>query len=43
MDRGAWKASVHRVANSKTQLKQLSMNARMHTLFIIIFITTNDS
>ena len=25
MDRGAWWASVHRVAKSQTQLKQLSM------------------
>ena len=24
MDRGAWRATVHRVAKSKTQLKQLS-------------------
>ena len=24
MDRGAWQATVHRVANSQTQLKQLS-------------------
>ena len=27
MDRGAWWAAVHRVAQSRTQLKQLSMNA----------------
>ena len=26
MDRGAWKATVHRVAKSQTQLKQLSMH-----------------
>ena len=30
MDRGAWRATVHRVAKSWTQLKQLSMHA--HTL-----------
>ena len=27
MDRGAWKATVHRVAQSQTQLKQLSTHA----------------
>ena len=26
MDKGAWKAAVHRVAQSQTQLKQLSMH-----------------
>ena len=30
MDRGAWRATVHRVAKSWTRLKQLSMHA--HTL-----------
>ena len=25
MDRGPWQATVHQVANSRTQLKQLSM------------------
>ena len=29
MDRGAWRATVHRVAKSQTRLKQLSM----HVLF----------
>ena len=29
MDRGAWQVIVHRVAKSQTQLKQLSMDARM--------------
>ena len=28
VDRGAWQATVHRVAKSWTQLKQLSMYAR---------------
>lgn len=46
MDRGACKASVHRVAQV-TQLKQLSMHAlthaRMHALFIIIFTATNGN
>ena len=28
MDRGAWWATVHRVAQSQTQLKQLSMHTR---------------
>ena len=27
MDRGAWWATVHRVAKSRTQLKQLSMHS----------------
>ena len=27
VDRGAWRADVHRVAESRTQLKQLSMHA----------------
>ena len=27
MDRGAWQATVHRVANSQTQLKQLNMHS----------------
>ena len=27
VDRGAWRAAVHRVAQSQTQLKQLSMHA----------------
>ena len=27
MDRGAWWAAVHRVAQSRTQLKQLSIHA----------------
>ena len=26
MDRGAWQATVHRVAKSRAQLKQLSMH-----------------
>ena len=30
MDRGAWQATVHRVAKSRTRLKPLSMHA--HTL-----------
>ena len=28
MGRGAWQATVHRVAKSQTQLKRLSMHAR---------------
>ena len=27
MDRGAWQATVHRIARSQIQLKQLSMHA----------------
>ena len=29
MDRRAWQAAVHRVANSQTRLKQLSMHTRI--------------
>ena len=29
MNRGAWRATVHRVASSWTQLKQLNTHARM--------------
>ena len=32
MDGGAWWAAVHRVAQSQTQLKQLSMHAYMCAL-----------
>ena len=32
MDRGPWRATVHRVAESQTQLKQLSVHA--HVLLI---------
>ena len=32
MDRGAWQATVHRVEQSRTQLKSLSMDA--HALMI---------
>ena len=30
MDRGAWQAAVNRVAQSQTQLKQLSMHAHIY-------------
>ena len=33
MDRGAWWATVHRVAKSQTQLKQLNMHTHKHMLF----------
>ena len=29
MDRGAWRAIVHRIAQSQTQLKRLSMHTHM--------------
>ena len=32
MDRGAWQATIHRVAESWTQLKQLSMHVQTLTL-----------
>ena len=31
MNRGAWWATVHRVAKSQTQLHQLNMRALLHT------------
>ena len=34
MDRGAWWATVHRVAQSQTGLKRLSMDTRTHSLKI---------
>ena len=36
MDRGAWRAAVHRVINSRTRLKRLSMHLCfiLHVLFI---------
>ena len=34
MDRGAWQATVHSVAKSRTQLKQLSMHACMFYIYI---------
>ena len=37
MDSGAWQATVHRVAKSRTQLKQLSMHT--HHLVHIYLIT----
>ena len=33
MDRGAWWMTVHKVANSQTQLKRLSMHARKYNTF----------
>ena len=35
IDRGAWQATVHRVAKSQTQLKRLSTHARMHVRMYI--------
>ena len=32
MDRGAWRATAHRVTKSRTRLKQLSMQAGMEIL-----------
>ena len=34
MDRGPWKAMVHRVAKTRTQLKQLSMHTSCHSLVL---------
>ena len=39
MDRGAWRATVRRVTQSWTQLKQLSMYADIaHYTFLIIWV-----
>ena len=35
MDRGAWQATVHRVTQSQTRLKQLSMHARDLDILIL--------
>ena len=32
MDRGAWQTAVHRVAQSRTRLKQLSMHTHKHSV-----------
>ena len=37
MDRGAWQATVHRVAKSGTWLKQLSMHACIGNIYITTF------
>ena len=36
MDRGAWQATVHRVANSQTRLKLLSTHASMYAIILKI-------
>ena len=35
MDRGAWRATVHRVAKSQTQLKRLSMHTHLPNLMAL--------
>ena len=40
MDRGGWQTTVHRVAKSRTQLKQLSMHASSY-LKAFIFTSIN--
>ena len=43
IDRGAWRATVHRVAKNQTQLKQLSTHARTHSRppkFLFSFLST---
>ena len=37
MDRGAWRATAHRVSKSWTQLKRLSSQAHAHTVFCSIY------
>ena len=44
MDRGAWRATVHRVAKSRTRLKRLSMHTRhvcLQTGFCILLTCTH--
>ena len=36
MDRGAWRAIVHRVAQSQTRLNRLSTHARTHMTMVIV-------
>ena len=36
MDRGAWRAIVHRIVQSRTGLKQLSTHARMLKIVKVI-------
>ena len=43
MDRGAWQATVHRVAKSQTWLKWLSMHACITIIFLIIDILLSIS
>ena len=43
MDRGAWWATVHRVAKSWTWLKQLSMHARTHRATILTILNVQFS
>ena len=38
MDRGAWWATVHRVAQSRTQLKWLSMHSCVYHVHIYLYI-----
>ena len=38
-DRGAWRATVHRVAKSRTRLKQLSMHT--HSMWDLVYPTGN--
>ena len=39
MDRGAWQATVYRVAKSQTSLKQLSMHTRYYKLSSYLLTT----
>ena len=39
MDRGAWQATIHRVAQSQTQLKQLSTYVRLNNIPLYVYTT----
>ena len=41
MDRGAWWATVHRVAKSQTWLEWLSMQAYIKYIYIYIYVISN--
>ena len=43
MDRGDWRATVHRVAKSQTQLKRLSSQAPTHKRILGLALHTEDS
>ena len=42
MDRGAWRAAVHRVAKSQTRLKQLSKQAHTPETNVILHVNYNS-
>ena len=43
MDRGAWRATVHRVTKSWTRLSQLSMHAMKHIIQLYYILLNIDN